>query len=186
MCVETTADRQILDDIILDSRRGLAHIDKGAKSSALLFLNSLPPETIIESGSHVPMQPFPGYPWAGRSLDEIYEYFKEIIGDGFAEHNFAVVDKRTLEDGTVLLCSDSDGSLAKVRADGYSSLHTMVPDEMGTKPLRDYGSNFVVTEEYIMADDLEYLAGVQAKVARGEALKDIEKRLTGLENGTAD
>ena len=61
----------------------------------------------------------------------------------------------------------------------------MVLDEMGTKPLRDYGSNFVVTEGYIMADDLEYLASVQGKVARGEALEDIEKRLTGLEDETS-
>ena len=162
------------------------------------------------------MKPFPDYPWAGKSLSEIYEYNKEChqgVNDWWSDHNFAVVDERTMRDGTLLLCSDStpplqDGSsvvrqggnedeavpaaLATLRSDGYSSLHSMVPDEMGTKPLRDYErvspngrphkGEFVMTEQYIMYDLQEYLASVQAKRAKGEPLQDAEKRLTGLDD----
>lgn len=157
------------------------------------------------------MQRFPEHPWAGKPVSEMYAFFKENIQglkDGISDHNFAVVDERTLKDGTLLLCSDSTppadttaerqdeagadvpAALATQRADGYCSLHTMVPDEMGTKPLRDYEAyhkkgrkgEFVLTEQYIMFDDEQYLAGVQAKRARGEPLREPEKRLTGLDD----
>ena len=204
---------QILDKIILDSRRGLAHITEGVHSSALLFLNSLPSGTLVKCGSHVPMKPFPDYPWVGKSLSEIYEYNKKYhlgVDDFWSDHNFAIIDERTMRDGTILLCSDSTpplhssnvvqqgededraipAALATLRSDGYGSLHAMVPDEMGTKPLRDYEGfsrngrkgEFVLTEQFIMYDDEVYLASVQAKRATGEPLLDVEKRLTGLDD----
>ena len=179
-------------------------------------MNSLPADTLVKSGSHVPMKPFPDYPWVGKSLSEIYEYNKEChqaVNDWWSDNNFAVIDERTMRDGTLLLCSYStpplqDGSsvvrqgedqveaipeaLATLRSDGFGSLHSMVPDEMGTKPLRDYErvspngrphkGEFVMTEQYIMADYEEYLAGVQAKRAQGQPLQGAEKRATGLDD----
>ena len=82
------------------------------------------------------------------------------------------------------------GPLTTVRADGYRILRGMVPDEMGSRPLRVYEEPqakagkrwFVLTEGMVEAQGEECLAGVQAKRARGEPLREAEKNVTGLDD----
>jgi hypothetical protein len=81
--------------------------------------------------------------------------------------------------------------LATLRADGFSTLACMIPDEAGTRLLRAYEKDykikagkagFVATEAYSQMLDEIYNAHVQAKRAQDEPLRDIEKKITGLED----
>lgn len=129
--------------------------------------------------------------------------------NGISDHGFAVLDEETVKNGTLLLCSDTaiasgaksdeeeeekeeekeEEEIVTVRADAYMSLVALVSNEAGTKPLKEYqaekrkagSKGFVLTEERDKREMEEYKASVQAKKDRGEPLREIEKKITGLE-----
>ena len=169
----------MLDELIKDSRDALKAI-RGANSSALYFWGSnegVP----ITSSSHIPMKAFRSE-WFGKSIDEIHDYFKKVFcgeNNGFCDHTFAILDDESLKILTLLLASDKEGPLITARSDFWSSLHAMVPVEMGRRSMSQNKDQGVQTRERTIKVAEEYHRMVQGK---GEPLKDIEKLITGIDD----
>ncbi|MCJ1378687.1 hypothetical protein MMC17_001786 [Xylographa soralifera] len=169
----------ILDDLIINSRKGLKAI-QGEDSAAFYFLDSNPGVPIV-SGSHLPMKAFHSS-WIGKSLDEVYSHYKtEHSGqnNGFCDHTFAILDEESVAKKTMLLATDKEGSLVTLRSDFYSSLHELVPVEMGTAAVQNWKKYEVITREIEERKEEEYRASIYARKEKGEPLRDIEKKAIG-------